>query len=250
MPYSASDITMRKCSHFRKEIPTSLLLFAAIALPWTAYGDVVTVFDTEASFQQTGLVVSTETFDEFPVGSVRGTETARLDGIIYTSDQPGNRWIAGIHTHQVPPQYISPPNDFGTTQIGTDTLTFGDGEFTDAIGFYILTAGLETSYNITVTTTDGQTFLEPLVFDPNPSFRGFIAPEGISSVAVTNAFPQSEINYSFDNVSRGQIVAAPVPEPCTFLLLAGGLAGMFILRRKARNKTAHTFFQRTTVLRS
>ena len=227
MPYPAGDVRMPERSRSRKAISNGLFIFASIALHSTCYGSLV-AFDTESSFLQTGLVVSTETLDELPPNTVVGTGTAILDGITYTSDQPLAQWIAGIHIHQVPPQFISPPNDFGATLIGTTTLTFENGGSNNAIGFYIITAGTLTTYNIFVTTTDGQRFLEPLVFDANPSFRGFVSPEGITSVAVTNAFPESSINYSFDNVSRGQIVAVPVPEPCTVLPFTGGLASLAI----------------------
>jgi hypothetical protein len=227
MTYPAGDVTMAERSRSRKVISTGLLIFASIALHSTCYGSLI-AFETESSFLQTGLVVSTETFDELPPNTVVGTGTAFLDGITYTSNQPLAQWIAGIHTHQVPPQFISPPNDFGVTLIGTSTLTFENGGSTDAIGFYIIAASVLTTYNIFITTTDGQRFLEPLIFDPNPSFRGFVSPEGITSVAVMNAFPESSINYSFDNVSRGQIVAVPVPEPCTVLPFTGGLASLAV----------------------
>jgi hypothetical protein len=227
MIYPAGDVRMPERSRSRKAISSGLFIFASMALHSTCYGSLI-AFETESGFLQTGLVVSTETFDELPPNTVEGTATAVLDGITYTSDQPLAQWIAGIHIHQVPPQFISPPNDFGASLIGTSTLTFEGGGSTGAIGFYIITAGVLTTYNIFVTTTDGQRFLEPLVFDPNPSFRGFVSPEGITSVAVTNAFPESLINYSFDNVSRGQIVAAPVPEPWTALPFIGGLASLAI----------------------
>src|SRR5262249_1592672 len=95
----------------------------------------------------------------------------------------------------VPPRFISPPNDFGNSEGGNVTLTFGGS--TDAIGFYLLTAGTVTSYIITVTTISGTHLIEPLVFQPNPSFPGFIAPEGITSVMFTHFTSTSRINFSF-----------------------------------------------------
>jgi hypothetical protein len=239
MPYGASAIKVSVSSRSRRAITSGLFVFGCLALSGASYGD-VKVFDAESNFLQTGLVVSTETFDEFPVDTVVGTGTTVLDGVTYTSSEPTASWIAGIHIHQVPPQYISPPNDFGTTLIGNDTLTFGPGGSSDAIGFYILTAGETTTYNIIVTTADGQTFFEPLVGDPNPSFRGFVAPEGIVSVEVTNAFSPSGINYSFDNVSRGQIAVSAVPEPDLRLPLAGGLATLVWARRRKRLRSQLT----------
>ena len=227
MTYAAGDVRTPERSRSRKAISSGLLIFALLALNSTCYGSLI-AFDTESSFLQTGLVVSTETFDELPPKTVVGTGTAVLDGITYTSDQPLAEWIAGIHIHQVPPQFISPPNDFGASLIGATTLTFENGGSTGAVGFYIFTAGVVTTYAIFVTTTDGQRFLEPLIFDSNPSFRGFVSPEGITSITVTNAFPDSQLNYSFDNVSRGQIVAAPVPEPWTVLAFTSGLASFAI----------------------
>src|SRR5262245_12851599 len=126
MTSPSGDIRMPERSRSRNAISFGLFMFASLALHSTCYGSLI-AFETESSFLQTGLVVSTETFDELPSKTVVGTGTAVLDGITYTSDQPLAQWIAGIHIHQVPPQFISPPNDFGATLIGTSTLTFKNG---------------------------------------------------------------------------------------------------------------------------
>jgi hypothetical protein len=114
--------------------------------------------------------------------------------------------------------------------IGNDTLSFGNSKATDAIGFYILTAGLETTYNITIRTGDGQEYFFPLVGDPNPSFRGFVAAKRITSVVITNEGPISELNYSFDNVSRGAIQT--IPEPSSLLLFASSFTVAIAINRR------------------
>src|SRR5260370_16183438 len=87
MTYPAGDVTMAERSRSRKVISTGLFIFASIALHSTCYGSLIT-FETASIFLQTGLVVSTETFDELPPNTVVGTGTAVLHGITYTSDQP------------------------------------------------------------------------------------------------------------------------------------------------------------------
>jgi hypothetical protein len=213
-----------------------LLIFSCIsaAVPQLVRGEVM-VFTEELQFFQATSIASTETFDEYPFDSVLGVGAVTIDGVTYASDQPMARWIAGIQIHQVPPRFVSPPNDLGTDLIGTDTLSFGAGATTNAIGFFLLTAGDFTTYNLIVTTADGAQFIDPLVGEPNPAFRGFVASEGIASVTVTHISSVSQINYSFDNVSRGDITE-PVPEPASATLFLGfgifGLLAYCKLRRR------------------
>ena len=144
-----------------------------------------------------------------------------------SSDQPAAEWRAGVLISQLPPRFISPPNDFGTDLIGSDTLTFLSGGSTDAIGFFVLSAGLRTTYVITVVTRTNTTLVEPLLGEPSPVFRGFVASEGIVSVTIAHANPVNRINFSVDDVSRGALT--PIPEPSTALLL--GVGSIFACRR-------------------
>ena len=75
----------------------------------------------------------------------------------------------------------------------TRTLTFGDGGSTDSVVFFIGTAGLSlTTYRIVVTTTDHQQRVEPVPFEPPITYHGFVAPDGIGSVAIEHAFSHLE----------------------------------------------------------
>ena len=77
-----------------------------------------------------------------------------------------------------------------------------------------------TTYNIIVTTADGNQLLVPFVGDPNISFGALPQPKEFTSVAIVSAFQSSIVNCSFDNVSRGAITS--VPEAATPLLVAIG----------------------------
>ena len=223
-------------------LTTLALLFICLGPVRTALGGVI-VFNDEPAFFQATNIVSTETFDEFLTPTTLGTGAVVTDGITYTSGEPASRWIAGIQVHQVFPRFVSPPNDFGTDLIGSNVLTFGEGRATDAIGFFILTAGVTMTYQISVTTAGGEQLNEPLVGEFQPAFRGFIAPEGITSVTVTHISPLSRINFSFDNVSRGSILPISghvVSEPSTYLLFGTCLLGILGHVWLGRNRVPKT----------
>jgi hypothetical protein len=200
--------------------------------PASATPFVPRVFGLEEEFFQAAAIVTTETFDEFATGIVLGTGAVAVGGITYSSDDPTSLWVAGILIHQVPPRFISAPNDFGQTKIANLTLT--PAEPIEAIGFYLLTAGVFQTYQITVTAVGGGQFNETLLGEPNPLFRGYVAPEGISSLTISHLFlPQSGVNFSFDNVSQG-VVSAPIPEPQSGRLLAAVLLGTIFWRLRSR----------------
>ncbi|MEA2734916.1 MAG: hypothetical protein QOE14_1367 [Humisphaera sp.] len=195
----------------------------------------VTRYTSESAFLAAAPVAHTETFDDRPSWTVLGGPAVVVDGVTYTAspEMDGidpNLWIIGIQFDIIP--HASAPNDFGSALIGEDTLTFGDGGSTPAIGFYLRTPAVFPTplFQIFVKTMSGQTFEDDLSFVSGTSpYRGFFAPEGITSVMVRNdPAAHAMFNLSYDNVSRGAI-----PEP----LAAGPLAlvaSAGLLRRAQR----------------
>jgi len=186
------------------------------------------VFTDAKSFFQTGKVVSTETFDEFPIDTIIGVGSVTLDEITYTSAKSSTPWGA---LSILPP--VSPPNALTQTDVQPATLTFAGGGQTDAIGFYLInSAALGTSvpYGIDVVTASGETLsLTVSVGETSRNiFRGFESPEGIKSITITTP---TFANFALDNVSRGVIT----PEPSSLTL---GATGILVL-------LAFTWWQRT-----
>ena len=187
------------------------LLLDSLATISIAYAE-ITVFSDEATFLAATAIASTETFDEFPSNTNFGSGTVIIDGITYTA---GNNALWQTDSGGTAP--VSPPNKFGINAIETNTLTFGPGFVTNAIGFYVLYAGTtdpSAQSQITVTSALGTSVTEVLSFPfggQPVAFRGFAAPEGIISVEVANIpNPQVGFSFAFDNVSRGDIRLAVV----------------------------------------
>jgi len=211
-------------------IPALLLLLAGPGVTPVALGEII-VFTSESAFLASGRVVSTETFDQFPNPTFLGTQTVTVSGITYTS-MPMSRWIAGGFFRNV-----SPPNAlFVENAIDARSLTFGEDQSTDAIGLFLLSGGFPLPvFEFTVRSRDGGQLSE-FVSVSDVIYRGFIAPEGITSVSVRNVGTIVQSNFSFDNVSRGNIT--PIPEPSTFTLLGIGTLGLFGYAWRRRNRAA------------
>jgi hypothetical protein len=219
-------------------VKTSLRVAAWCLLwggPWgqTAHAWPIVSFTDPQTFFGTAGVVSTETFDEFPPSTDLGVRSVTLDGVTYTSSNPSAIWSAS-DTFSTP----SPPNSLvARNVIAPATLTLGEGNVTGAIGFYLVGVGgiPPASYRIDVLAIDGERLSETL--SPGAVtvniFRGFTSEEGILSVAISPVEVGGNLsNFHLDNVSRGAITAAAVPEPSTLgMAVAAALLALGYARR-------------------
>jgi hypothetical protein len=230
-------MNIRKSQALRRLAVLILVLGTQEIVP-AARADII-VFTNEAAFLRAAPIVSTEKFDEFASGTLLGQMgTVRIDGVTYTAAADA-QWSADRFFGPAP----SPPNvlfqrNTGTRN-GSATLTFGDGQSTEAIGFFVTSPLLSprSFYQLTVTTTDGGQLVEPIDLNSDtPVYRGFVASEGISSVRIDPLTVEgARPNFGLDNVSRAAIVGplpVVIPEPASFTLF--GLGGLVLLGCRQR----------------
>jgi hypothetical protein len=203
-----------------------LLLFGVGQAP-AARADFM-VFTDQTAFLGAAPIVSTETFDEFPSNTVLGVGSATVDGVTYTSQDPTAQWSA-TNLFLTP----SPPNSLLSSELAPETLTFGSGNATAAIGFFLIPAGIPGDYQIFVTGSGGYTLTENVTTNGAITYRGFLGVgEDITSVKVSPV-GSTLSNVSYDNVSRADIVAA-TPEPASLTLLSLGSLGLLAYGRRRR----------------
>src|SRR5262249_4758779 len=153
---------------------------------------------SERDFLAEAKILSTETFDEFPIGKKFGAGTAIVDGVTYTAADEAAVWQTGSSGAPA----VSAPNKFGTNRIQAETLTFGSGMSTNAIGLALVFGGSSeppAQSRITATSALGMQATEVLSFaltDELVAYRGFVAPEGIVSVRIEN-IPDPTIGFNF-----------------------------------------------------
>jgi hypothetical protein len=182
------------------------------------------MFTDQQSFFQTGQVVSTETFDEFPSDTIIGVGSMTLDGITYTSANPLAQW-------KVTDTFVTPSSPNSLTQsnvIAPATLTFAGRGQTDAVGFFLLPGSTFPggSYRFDVTTASGGPFTATTGVIGSTIFRGFTSFDEITSLTITPLNVLGGLsNFDLDNVSRGLIVSA-IPEPSSLTL---GTTGILVL---------------------
>lgn len=189
------------------------------------------VFDSESDFLATAPIVSTETFDGFATGGLTTEAEIVIDDVSYRLASTfecaviamGPCW--GITTFGA----VSLPNTLRSGEVPwTDhVLSFGSNRFVEAFGFYYIGARDST---ITINETDGNSSVIDLnqIAGSSPAlYFGFQSDAGIRDIVVAgNLFAGS--GFSFDNVSRSQIV----PIPAAVWLFGSGLGLLSWMRRK------------------
>jgi hypothetical protein len=193
---------------------------------------------TRKAFLLTGLVASTETFDELPSRTIIRVGSVILDGIAYTSADPSAQWYSWDSFDTV-----SPPNSVVQRNvIAPATLTFGGGGETDAVSFFLYPGSSFPGgdYRFDLTTVSGETLTVESGIIGDPIFRGFVSSDGINLLSITPLqVPGGLSNLQLDNVSRGAIASA-IPEPSSLTLGTTGLLALLasVWRQRTRRMTS------------
>lgn len=151
--------------------------------------------------------------------------TITLTGPIYSYEYSG-----------IPNTTLGNLYGFNTTPSGTKWLGFPGGTATftfatptNSFGMYL--TGLQTVFTSSLTVTFTDTALHTLTLPVNvlggAQYFGFTDSLSISSIQISNLSIDA---WGIDDITYNS--TAPVPEPCTMLLLGSGLAGVAAFRRK------------------
>ena len=170
----------------------------------------VTLFTDESTFLQSAHVDSTETFDEYPTGTVLGSHAeAIVDSVKYIGYYSVSNWC--INVGYGSPGYISAPNamTYNGIEVEGCALTLDGTGYVHSLGFWILMQGAGT----------GNSRLEIIVEDINQHqtsyevnctsdkvFQGFTSIVGIKKIIVHGLRNDIRPNpWSLDHVSRSAI---------------------------------------------
>jgi hypothetical protein len=198
-----------------------LIISTAIALsqPITA---TVVVYTNETDFLTAALISSTENFDQLPSNTGYFSTRVVIDQVRYEVDGPclfdsipNPCWAIGTGMGEP----VTPPNGFGATfGSGPFEHRIGFGGYVRAFGFWFLSGGHNAHWEIIVHEVNGtSTFQDVVSFsDPIQLYFGFLSDTGIRGLTVRD-FPGGNFtNWSYDNVSRSEIV----PEAGTVQMIA------------------------------
>ncbi len=223
---------------------SSCALFALAAIPSCA---AVITYNDLTSFLNASSSLSTVTFDGLAAqGSTTNYSTGT--GLLI----PGAEFT-GYLSATAYQLYVANPSpntfdDFHSGSVLTGPVYYsGSGSYTPyinialstpvtAAGFDLMTTGgTGVSFNITLNNMPTVYTSLPTGARPSQTFFGFTSDAPINSIQLSLPASASGITPVLDNFSYGsEGDPGQTPELCTFLLIASGLIGLRIFRRRLR----------------
>lgn len=204
---------------------TQLIVAAGLAATATLSHAALTAYDSQAAFLSAVSSPGVDGFDKL--------STVDFTNLPYAGQAGGFSYVAtsteffGAGT---------PANPSLSTNQPTDSITFGGfSGGASAIGglFYGTDVnGVLASGTVTLFATDisGATFTRTVTGTDTMAFIGLTSDTALASLVVSTAQPvDGPLWPTIDNLT---LAVAAVPEPGTWLLMAIGLAGMAIMRRR------------------
>lgn len=198
-----------------KKLLAFLALSAALITP--SHADVV--YNSSASFlAQVAAGSYTNNFDGLS-NPAPGPVAFSGGGFSYSASAPSDIYLEG--------------GFLGTSQIDEAlTITFDNGNVF-AVGANFYATDIQDDFqqvSLTLSLSNGttETFTLDSLVD---SYRGFISDFAITSLIISG--PGASLYAGLDNLTVGmELVTGTVPEPTSWALLALGLAGFLVVRRR------------------
>jgi hypothetical protein len=177
---------------------------------------VVVTFD-EAGFLSSSPVVTTETFEEFPIPTEYPPTQRRvvIQSVRYRSiENTSPSWVIDLDPAAVttPDSALFRRFNSGAGAVGLlrAAIAFRDGGSVPALGFRLEPFAIfsPNAFELIVTETNGDITSFPLPRDIDDTYIGLSSPNGIKRVVVTqhSEITGGVVNFAFDDVSRGRIV--------------------------------------------
>jgi hypothetical protein len=176
-------------------------------------------YRNESTFLSTAPISSTEDFEAFPDGDFRfGSPTIVVDKVVYNATTGGDWSVPG------PWGGISSSKGLGSTFGGPNEITFGNGEYVKAFGFYFISGlGAQYPWEIEVFEKGGSSKLFNVQFTSTEreQYYGFLSDIGIERIIVRDYTGDCcSTNWNYDNVSRSNPVSA---NGTVFMSMAAGV---------------------------
>jgi hypothetical protein len=197
----------------------------------------ITVYTSAPSFLSAVTGAGTDTFDALPLGALAAplsgsagshpyTATDTVDATLYDAGSPipaGSFFVDG-----------SGADHWLSSNAAGDTITFQGLGGVRAIGGLFfgtdLDGALQAGATLRLVATDFGGSVTQMLVDPGSStFLGFVSDGALVSLAVSSV-PGGFGSPAYPTID-GLVLASPVPEPQTAVLMLAGL-GLFMARRR------------------